>query len=126
MTLFKRRTATLYSNHRKRAAKTRETPAYNLDELRKHLEPMLEQGCSYCGCELTEATFTADHIQPTSRNGRWELRNLCLCCAECNQSKSTLTGEEYRSLRAVMAQWHPWVRQKFLARLRAGARVIKS
>lgn len=44
--------------------------------------------CAYCGCDLTEATKTIDHVIPRSKGGRSDYHNLVLACKSCNSHKS--------------------------------------
>ncbi len=47
--------------------------------------------CSYpgCGCKLTWADFTIDHIHPHSRGGRSDLANAALMCRMHNSKKGS-------------------------------------
>lgn len=47
--------------------------------------------CSYCYDDATHV----DHVLPLSRGGRNNSRNLLAACAPCNQSKGTLTPEQW-------------------------------
>lgn len=52
--------------------------------------------CWYCGCTLSEATRTHDHVIPRSENGLSNEQNLVLSCVACNNQKRNLSLEEYR------------------------------
>lgn len=60
-------------------------------KLRKQLKHQLirEQGfrCAYCGRFCLPSEFTLDHIVPISEGGATRLRNLVVCCKECNLKK---------------------------------------
>jgi 5-methylcytosine-specific restriction endonuclease McrA len=43
-------------------------------------------------------SLTLDHVIPSSRGGSNHLSNLVGACAECNQDKGSLTGEEYAAV----------------------------
>jgi 5-methylcytosine-specific restriction endonuclease McrA len=62
--------------------------------------------CYYCGDQMMRMpnerkSFTLDHVFPRSRGGTNHLANLVGSCAECNQDKGSLTGEEYAAVLAV-------------------------
>jgi hypothetical protein len=46
-----------------------------------------QRKCTNCGCNLTWADFTVDHIDPHSRGGPSRLDNAALMCVSCNSSK---------------------------------------
>lgn len=48
--------------------------------------------CVYCA---TEPATTGDHVVPTSRGGRTELRNVVGACSPCNTSKGARTLAEW-------------------------------
>lgn len=60
-------------------------------KLRKQFKHQLirEQGfrCAYCGRFCLPSEFTLDHIVPISEGGATRLRNLVVCCKECNLKK---------------------------------------
>ena len=56
--------------------------------------------CTYCGCELTTKTATADHIIPLSRGGSNDIGNIAPSCRSCNSKKHDKTANEY-------AEWLP-------------------
>ena len=60
-------------------------------KLRKQFKYQLirEQGfrCAYCGRFCLPSEFTLDHIVPISEGGATRLRNLVVCCKECNLKK---------------------------------------
>jgi 5-methylcytosine-specific restriction endonuclease McrA len=53
--------------------------------------------CYLCGCEVTQRTYTMDHVIPVSRGGLHEWGNLRCACRRCNSRKGAKTLEEYRS-----------------------------
>src|SRR5579863_2101593 len=58
--------------------------------------PMKTYLCFYCGKELSRKKKTRDHMQPKSRNGSSQPRNIVDACRKCNQLKGSLTLEEFR------------------------------
>ncbi len=55
----------------------------------------MEWRCTYCGCDLTLTTVTADHMIPLSRGGSNAIDNLTPSCLSCNASKGAKTVEEF-------------------------------
>lgn len=51
--------------------------------------------CRYCRRELTAETLTVDHMHPVSRGGAHCLKNMTLCCRDCNHLKHTRTHPEF-------------------------------
>lgn len=56
--------------------------------------------CVYCGITMKlngggNDIFTIDHVIPLSMGGTNEIKNLCVCCRECNYSKGKLESKEY-------------------------------
>lgn len=51
--------------------------------------------CHYCHKKLTLDDCHIDHMTPISRGGSNDDDNLTLACPECNESKGTLTENEY-------------------------------
>lgn len=43
--------------------------------------------CAYCGCEVTEATGTVDHIYPQTLGGKTSWDNCITACKRCNHTK---------------------------------------
>ncbi len=52
--------------------------------------------CYYCGCVLTRADATMDHVVPISRGGKSTQGNLVPACKECNVQKRSLTAVEWQ------------------------------
>lgn len=72
---------------------------------RDRIKAKTQGRCAYCGCELPENGWHADHIDPIFRG--WENRpdragddvesNLFASCRRCNLRKGTLTVDVFRS-----------------------------
>lgn len=45
--------------------------------------------CSYCGCKLTKANFSVDHVVPCIKGGTSSYFNLTECCITCNEQKGS-------------------------------------
>ncbi len=43
--------------------------------------------CCYCACELTEETFTMEHVKRLADGGTNDLGNLEIACGQCNNEK---------------------------------------
>lgn len=54
--------------------------------------------CAYCGESLTKDTKTIDHKFPKVYGGVSILDNLLPACPKCNEEKSSLFEDEYRTL----------------------------
>jgi 5-methylcytosine-specific restriction endonuclease McrA len=50
--------------------------------------------CQYCGCKVTTAEFTLDHVVPRSRGGKTTWANLVTACMRCNQRKGSRSVRE--------------------------------
>ncbi len=119
--VFHRRTQNSYAAHCKRARADRQELDFTLDDLRGLVHDARD--CPYCGCLLTEQTFSLDHKVPTSRQGNYALANLIVCCIGCNLAKGTMSHDEFHALMALLATFHPRARRDLLSRLKAGGKV---
>lgn len=63
--------------------------------------------CWYCGCQLPEKGWHADHVEPVVRSltdgsyqypERNKITNIVPACAPCNRMKSSLNIENFRSV----------------------------
>ncbi|MDT3535651.1 HNH endonuclease signature motif containing protein [Cronobacter malonaticus] len=94
---------------------------------RDELRMKFDGRCAYCGCELPEKGWHADHVEPVHRKleideearskGKWRLKqtgefylphndkleNLFPACAPCNLFKSVFDIEEFRRQIAFQA-----------------------
>lgn len=50
-----------------------------------YLRDMYE--CVYCGCGVSKATATMDHVLPISHGGKTNWENIVTACAPCNHVK---------------------------------------
>ena len=50
-----------------------------------------EYTCQYCGCDVTEASATLDHVHPVSKGGRTTWENSATACKPCNYRKAAYT-----------------------------------
>ena len=70
----------------------------------------LKQGgkCYYCEKVLWDGEnllpCNIDHKIPTSRGGKDTIENTCLSCQPCNTEKGSMTEEEVKIARDLMAQ----------------------
>ena len=107
-----------YSYQKSRAKKFGVELSYTKEELVAHLTPL--GNCPYCGVHLIPSKFQIDHIDPVSRGGSWDLKNLQNTCTSCNRRKHKLNDTEYRALLDFLATQSDLVRENVLARLAAG------
>ena len=63
-------------------------------DLAKKIQRQKEE-CCYCHTQLTRRNFTVDHVLPLSRGGKHTLRNLAVCCGDCNHLKHKRTKKEF-------------------------------
>jgi 5-methylcytosine-specific restriction endonuclease McrA len=64
-----------------------------------------ESRCAYCLVELDRG-FHFDHKLPIARGGTNSISNLQATCAKCNQTKHTMTHEEYLvSKKRKVTEW---------------------
>jgi 5-methylcytosine-specific restriction endonuclease McrA len=125
--VFIKRTGQMIRNQAVRARSLGRFLDYDLLALRTEVRKALDRRlCCYCRRELTASNFGADHMDPVSRGGSFNLDNLAFPCMDCNAAKGSMDKEEYLSLLNLMAHWHPNVRANVLARLKAGARIAKA
>lgn len=66
--------------------------------------------CFYCGCSLTKANRTVDHIEPKSFGGQ----KMVDACSPCNNSKGMETLDWFREYLGMehfygeIQGWKPW------------------
>jgi hypothetical protein len=73
--------------------------------------------CAYCGCGLTAAKKTRDHVIPTARGGSDHKSNIVIACGRCNQLKADLLFDSFEDAQAYLLALHKI--QKVLKGLRA-------
>ena len=62
-------------------------------EVREYLLEKFDRKCIYCGKENTPLEI--EHIIPKSRGGSDKIDNLGVACHDCNQTKGSMTAEEF-------------------------------
>jgi 5-methylcytosine-specific restriction endonuclease McrA len=93
-------------SHSQQELFTRMLP-FTLEQFRDWLFGQFPNGnatrCAYCDQPVNLLNCEIDHVIPlTNRNGTYGLDNLAVSCAECNQQKAGMTGDEFRSLLALV------------------------
>lgn len=73
-----------------------------LDLIECHLK-RLPHFCHYCGTQLPQKGWHADHMIPIARGGKNLPSNIVKACADCNFRKQNRTPEEYMSTIVVDA-----------------------
>lgn len=72
--------------------------------------------CKYCTDELSEESFTVDHVMPRSRGGSNRMSNLVACCKYCNKIKGdkliTPMMKDYMWHRAFQRHQHRAARRR--------------
>jgi hypothetical protein len=119
LSLLWRRTQEWFNALKREARAAGTCPSYCLEDLRTLVEKCLARSvCSYCRHPLTVTTMALAHKTPIARGGRFTLRNLEVCCPECQLLLGLLDTQEYRELRLLVATWPRPVQTRFLASLR--------
>lgn len=77
--------------------------------------------CPYCNAPLDVLSMTLDHNVALKANGTNEFNNLVACCADCNNIKGKMTGDDYLMLRKLLRTLAPPAEAEVLRRLRTGA-----
>jgi len=90
----KRREIVRRDGSKRRAAKLKNGGEFTRKEFTDLCKVSVWQ-CTYCGCNLTPETVTADHKIPLSRGGSNDISNITIACVSCNCSKKDKTPEEY-------------------------------
>lgn len=52
--------------------------------------------CYYCEREMTELTWTRDHVVPLSNGGSDDISNIVAACRTCNIRKGTMTASAFK------------------------------
>jgi 5-methylcytosine-specific restriction endonuclease McrA len=118
---FMRRTNTIYQNHRRHATAKGRSFHFTLNQIRELFSHAIGLPCTYCESEITLKNASLDHKTPLSRKGQNDPTNLVVCCIRCNQTKGSLTDEEYQHLRFFLNNFEAEARTDVLSRMRAGA-----
>lgn len=50
--------------------------------------------CQYCGCKVTRAEITYDHVVPRTAGGKTCWENVVISCQPCNQKKGGRTPQQ--------------------------------
>ena len=85
---------------------------------RKSISKRARVNCHYCGIQLSDETYSTDHIVPKTRGGGNEPSNLVPCCLSCNSSKHNFDLEEWREIKRRQRDGVPWFSPHQLAYLR--------
>jgi hypothetical protein len=124
--LFHARTADLYARHKRWAERHGTCLPYDLFDLRGLAGTRLgPEACPYCRGPVTVVNFVVGHQTPIDRGGKFTLRNLAVCCPACAAAKGPLDDHEFREVCQLFRHWPRPVVQHFLARLTAGAAVVR-
>ncbi len=65
--------------------------------------------CEYCHSPeaISPDRFTLDHIQPRSKDGTDDLKNLALACHRCNERRSNTTQSRDPQTETVVSLFNP-------------------
>ncbi len=63
-------------------------PSLNEADKQSLIEEVFGDPCPYCGTTLNVGNARLDFMDPISRGGREEARNVSVCCAACEGNKS--------------------------------------
>jgi 5-methylcytosine-specific restriction endonuclease McrA len=120
------RTRNAYASHNRRAVEHGKQLDYTLEQLRQAVAWTIGKPCPYCTIPITVKTFSIDHKIPVARAGSFEWSNTQIIDIRCNQIKGTMTEEEYRTFLTDLAKIPEPIRKNIMARMRAGAAIIRS
>jgi 5-methylcytosine-specific restriction endonuclease McrA len=58
--------------------------------------------CPMCAASLKKVRYEYDHIEPLSRGGLHDIKNIQVLCRPCNRSKNNKTGAEFARLQGLL------------------------
>lgn len=103
----------------KQSLKKRTNQTIQLKTIEMMFSQYYNKPCRYCGKILNLRNMVCDHIDPVSRGGRSNRRNLQLICKRCNTRKGYLNNVEYEQLLMIL-QPYPTLQQYVLKKLSRG------
>jgi 5-methylcytosine-specific restriction endonuclease McrA len=77
-------------------AKYNKIPRNQLNCNKRNLMRRDEDRCQYCGCRVTTANMTIDHVIPRSKGGVTSWENCVVSCFACNQKKKDRSLKDAR------------------------------
>jgi hypothetical protein len=106
-----KRSAQMYSDMKKRAAKGLWVIPFTLESFRAWLDAKFDADgsarCEYSGDMVLVENFTLDHKIPVSRGGEWGLSNLAVCTSAENLRKGMMSKQEYEDFRTYVNDYFP-------------------
>jgi hypothetical protein len=101
--ILRKRSAQMYSDMKRRAAKASLTLPFHIASFQVWLESRFDKDgvafCEYSGEMILIENFSLDHRNPVSRGGTYELTNLAVVSLKENLRKGNMTKGEYLSFR---------------------------
>jgi hypothetical protein len=122
---FLRRTRELFDDQLRQAQKLKRFPGFGVGDVRGLVWfRMRSEVCPYCEEPLRLEQVVVGHRWPIARGGRFSFQNLEVICRDCALLRGGLDAQEYREVWGMLHGWARPVRENFLDRLRAGARIV--
>lgn len=82
--------------------------------------------CRYCSDALKPGNIGFDHATPPNRGGSLFVQNVDIICRRCNETKGSMTRDEFKWLRTSVFALMPEGAVDVFRRLRAGGKILRS
>jgi hypothetical protein len=93
---------------------------FTVEDLRTKAHAAVGNPCMWCGKKLTPKSFCFDHGDAVSRGGSFSFQNMDIPCSPCNNTKGSLSMEEFKKLHEFLLTIAPEARANILSRMAIG------